>query len=185
MCKVQAASQLFLPPPFSRVLSHHCILALLPPPPSASPYSRGLTPPTVASHTPERHITRGGGGGGAANRTRFALFGMQNRTFRSYLMAINRIFISVMPLGRRAAALRPKPKAWWSSRGVTRTFVVLGPGVQYIDELNGVVEAMAAADDMLYYKDCASLFLTDNGHGVNGSLFGDYVHPNKRGADVQ
>jgi hypothetical protein len=57
--------------------------------------------------------------------------------------------------------------------------------VQHFDELNGIIEAMAAADGMLYYKDCASLFLTDNGQGVDGSLFSDYIHPNIEGAGVQ
>jgi hypothetical protein len=110
---------------------------------------------------------------------------MQNRTFGPYLAAINRIFISAMPLGRRAAALRPKVMVRVRNDARTLTFVALGPRVQYIAEFNGVIEAIAAEDDMVYYKDCGDLFLIDDGHGVNGSLFADYVHPNTEGTDLR
>jgi hypothetical protein len=52
--------------------------------------------------------------------------------------------------------------------------------MQMINAANAAIAMMAAADDMVSFLDCGSLFLTKSGN-QNASLFNGQVHPNAEG----
>jgi hypothetical protein len=52
--------------------------------------------------------------------------------------------------------------------------------MQMISAANAAIAMMAAADDMVSFLDCGSLFLTESGN-QNASLFNGQVHPNTKG----